>query len=49
MDLLTEALKLSDPKKIGFIMSLQTYATSYEKVKDMNLPNVMLKSRVPQR
>ena len=49
MNLLTEALKLTDTTKIGFIISLKEYATSYGKVKEMNLPNVMLKSRVPQR
>ena len=49
MNLLIEAMQLSDPKKIGYIISLKEYASSYGKVKDLNLPNVLLKSRVPQK
>ena len=48
MDLIIEAIKLTDPKVLGFIISMKDYAPSYEKVRDLNLPNVMLKQHVPQ-
>ena len=34
-------------RKIGFIISLKEYALSYGKIKELNLPNVLLKTRVP--
>ena len=43
MDLIIDAIKLTDPKVLGFIISMKDYAPSYEKVRDLNLPNVMLK------
>ena len=49
MDFLIEAIKLTDSETTGFIISLKEYATSYEKVSQMNLPNIMLRSRIPQR
>ena len=48
MDLIIDAIKLTDPKVLGFIISMKDYAPSYEKVRDLNLPNVMLKQHVPQ-
>ena len=36
MDLIIEAIKLTDPKVLGFIISMKDYAPSYEKVRDLN-------------
>ena len=47
MDLIIEAIKLTDPKVLGFIISMKEYAPSYEGIKELNLPNILLKTHVP--
>ena len=49
MDLIIDAIKLSDPKVLGFIISMKDYAPSYEGIKALNWPNIMLKTHVPQK
>ena len=43
MDLIIEAIKLSDQNKLGFIISMKDYAPSYDGIKALNWPNIMLK------
>ena len=49
MDLIIDAIKLSDPKVLGFIISMKDYAPSYNGIKALNWPNIMLKTHVPQK
>ena len=44
-----DAIKLADPKKRGFIISLQERSPVFAKIKEENLPNVYLSSWVPQK
>ena len=46
---LFEAMKLADPNKLGFIISLKEHLSSFKLIKEANLPNVFLSKWVPQR
>jgi hypothetical protein len=46
---LFEAMKLADPSKLGFIISLKEHLSSFKLIKEANLPNVFLSKWVPQR
>ena len=46
---LFEMVKLADPTKMGFIISLKEKLTSFAKIKEANLPNVFLSKWVPQK
>ena len=45
---LFEMVKLADPTKMGFIISLKEKLSSFAKIKDANLPHVLLSKFVPQ-
>ena len=42
-------VKLADPNKLGFIISLREHLDSFQQIKEANLPNVFLSKWVPQR
>ena len=46
---LFEMVKLADPTKMGFIISLKEKISSFAKIKEANLPNVFLSKWVPQK
>ena len=42
-----EAVKLADPSKMGFVISLKEHLSSFALIKEANLPNVLLSKWVP--
>jgi UDP:flavonoid glycosyltransferase YjiC (YdhE family) len=44
-----EGAKLADPQTTGFIVSIKETESSYQKIQEMELPNVFLSGWVPQK
>ena len=44
---ITDAVKLADPKKIGFIVGLKKETPAYKMVNELNLQNILLDKWIP--
>ena len=44
-----KVIQMSDKKRLGFILSLQKYAESYEIIEQAGLENLILSDWLPQR